>query len=72
MLIYYSERESASGGGAEEEGDAESEAGSGLRAVKHRDRRGARTHKPRDHDLSRSRTLNRLSHPGAPLMFICF
>ena len=29
-------------------------------------RRGARIHKPRDHDLIRSRTLNRLSHPGAP------
>ena len=26
----------------------------------------ARTHKPGDHDLSRSRTLNQLSHPGAP------
>ena len=30
-------------------------------------RRGARTHGPRDHDLSRSRMLNRLSHPGGPL-----
>ena len=27
---------------------------------------GAQTHKPRDHDLSRSEMLNRLSHPGAP------
>ena len=26
----------------------------------------AQTHGPRDHDLSRSRPLNRLSHPGAP------
>ena len=31
-----------------------------------RARCGARTHKPWDHDLSRRRTLNRLSHPGAP------
>ena len=31
-----------------------------------RARRGARTHGPRDHDLSRSRTPNRRSHPGAP------
>ena len=31
-----------------------------------RARCGAQTHKPRDHDLSGSRTLNRLSHPGAP------
>ena len=32
----------------------------------HRARRGAQTHEPRDRDLSWSRTLNRLSHPGAP------
>ena len=31
-----------------------------------RARRGARTHGPRDHDLSRSRMLHRLSQPGAP------
>ena len=41
---------------------------SGLQApsCQHRARRGARTHELRDRDLSRSRTLNRLSHPGAP------
>ena len=33
----------------------------------HKAQRGAWTHGPRDHDLSRSRTLNRLSHPGAPV-----
>ena len=27
----------------------------------------AQTHEPWDHDLSRSQTLNQLSHPGAPL-----
>ena len=32
----------------------------------HRARREARTHGPWDHDLSRSRTPNRPSHPGAP------
>ena len=32
-----------------------------------RARCGARTHKPRDHELSRSQMLNQLSHPGAPL-----
>ena len=32
----------------------------------HRARRRAWTHRPQDHDLSRSRTLNRLRHPGAP------
>ena len=39
----------------------------------HRARHGARTHRPRDRDLSRSWTLNGLSHPGTPekkLMFI--
>ena len=40
-------------------------------SCQHRARRGAWTHGPRDHDLSRSRPLNRLSHPGAP-MFIYF
>ena len=40
---------------------------SGLQApsCRPRARRGARTHGPRDRDQSRSRTLNRLSHPGA-------
>ncbi|XP_049479363.1 uncharacterized protein LOC125917974 [Panthera uncia] len=38
-------------------------------SCQHRARRGARTHRPRDQDLSRSRTLNRLSHPGAPRIF---
>ena len=33
----------------------------------HRAQYGARTHEPWDHDLSRSRTLNRLSHPGTPI-----
>ena len=32
----------------------------------HGARLGARTHKPGDHDLSRLKRLNRLSHPGLP------
>ena len=32
----------------------------------HRAWRGAWTHRPKDHDLSWSRTLNLLSHPGTP------
>ena len=36
----------------------------------HRARCGARTHEPWDHDLSRSRTLNWMSHPGAPSEFL--
>ena len=35
-------------------------------SCQHRARRGARTHRPRDHDLSRSQMLNLLSHSGAP------
>ena len=43
-----------------------------LQALSHqpRARRGARTHGPWDCDLSWSRTLYRLSHPGAPLICI--
>ena len=36
-------------------------------SCQHRVWRGARTHGPWDHDLSRSQTPNRLSHPGAPI-----
>ena len=36
-------------------------------SCQHRARRGARTHGPRDRDLSRSRTLTRLRPPGAIL-----
>ena len=41
-------------------------------SCQHRARHGARTHELRDHDLSRSRTLNRLSHPGALTIFFFF
>ena len=57
------ERQSASGGGEEREGDTESEAGSRLQAVSTKPDAGL---EPRDHDLSRSRTFNQLSHAGAP------
>ena len=36
-------------------------------SCQHRARCRARTHGPWDNDLSRSRTLNRLSHPGSPV-----
>ena len=65
MFIYFWERPSMSGGGAEREGDTDSKAGSGL-SCQHTAQRGARTHELWDHDLSRSQTLNWLSHPGAP------
>ena len=68
-FIHFWERKTETerrrGRGKEREGDTESEAGSRL-SCQHRAWRRAWTHKPRDHDLSRSWTLNRLSHPGAP------
>ena len=57
-----------SGGGAERETRrirSRLQAPSGQR----RARRGARTHGPRDRDLSGSRTPNRLSHPRAPHVY---
>ena len=39
-------------------------------SCQHRAPHRAQTHKPRDHDLSRSWTLNRLSHPGAPTFLL--
>ena len=35
-------------------------------SCQHRAESGAQTHRPQDHDLSHSQTLNQLSHPGAP------
>ena len=60
-------RQSVSGGGAEREGDTESEAGSRLLASGQRKAWcGAWTHKLWDHDPNWSRTLNWLNHPHAP------
>ena len=39
-------------------------------SCQHRARHGAQTREPWDHDLSWSRTLNWLSHPGAPCPFV--
>ena len=73
MFIYFWERE--------RERESQHEWGRGrergrhrirsrLRALscQHRAWHGARGHKPQDHDLSWSQTLNRLSHPGVPEM----
>ena len=40
-------------------------------SCQHRGWHGARTHGPRDYDLSWSWTLNRLRHPGAPFQNSC-
>ena len=67
MFIYFWETERQSRGGAERERETQNPKqapGSELSAQSacH----GAQTHKPWDHDLSQSQTLNPLSHPGAP------
>ena len=56
-------------GEGQREREGSTESGSGLQAPScpHRARRGARSHEPRDRDLSRSRSLNRRSPPGAPV-----
>ena len=77
MLIYFWERgrqtdrqtQNACRGGAEREGNRIQ---SRLQALncQHRAWQGAWTHKPQDHDLSRSQMLNRLSHLSAPFFDI--
>ena len=71
LFIFERERECVTGQGAEKEGDTESESGSRLQAVSTETRHRARTRKLPDHDLSRSQTPNRLSHPGTPKV-LCF
>ena len=41
-------------------------------SCQHRAHRGAWTRQPWDHDLSRSRALDRLSHPGVPYCLFVF
>ena len=69
MFVYFWERQkqSVNRGGAER-ARGRYRIRSRLRALscQHRAQRGARTHKPEDHDPSRSQKLNQLSHPGAP------
>ena len=55
-------------GGAEREGDTESEAGSRLRAVSTEPDAGLKPTNCWDHDVSRSQTPNLLSHPGTPYL----
>ena len=58
------------GGGAEREGDTESETGSRLRAISPEpDARGSNSRTPRSWP-GWSQTLNRLRHPGAPKYII--
>ena len=71
MLLFIFEREG--GGGRQRKHKGEGQRGrhnvpSRFQApsCQHRVRRRARTHEPRDHDLSQSPRLDRLSHPVAP------
>ena len=66
LFFWDRERQSMSGGGSER---GRHRIWNRLQALscQHRARLGAWTHGPRDRDLSRSRPLNRLSHPGAPI-----
>ena len=65
MFIYFWERQHEQGMGREK---GRHRNWSRLQALscQHRAWHGAGTHKPWDHDLSRSRRLNQLSHPGTP------
>ena len=67
LFLRDRDRAWAGEGQIEREGDTESETSSRLWAsIQHRAGCGAQTHEPWDHDLSRSQSLSRLSHPGAP------
>ena len=65
LLMFIFERECARGGRAER---GRHRIPSRLQALscQHRARCRAQTHKPWDHDLSQSRLVNRMSHPGTP------
>ena len=66
IYLRETETEHERGRGRERERETQNpkqDPGSGCQ---HRAQRGAQTHKPRDHDVSQSWMLNRLSHPGAP------
>ena len=69
MLIVEREREKqgVNGGGAER---GRYRIWSRLQALSHQHRAQCRawTHEPLDNDLSRSRTLSQVSHPGAPIL----
>ena len=71
MFIYYWETEREQGRGRVR---GRHRIGSRLQApsCQHGAPCGAQTHKPQDHDLSRSRTLDRLSHPGTHVKVIFY
>ena len=67
MFIYFWERETECEQGRDRErGRHRIRSRLQTLSCQHRAWHGAGTHKPRDHDLSWSQTLSRLSHPAAP------
>ena len=71
VYLFLRERKKARAGEGQTERETQNlkqATGSVLRC-QHRAWCGAQTYKLWDHDLSWSRTPNRLSHPGAPLFF---
>ena len=72
-LIYFWETETeCEWGRGRERGRHRTQSRLQALSCQHRAWHGARTHEPWDHDLSRSWTLNRLSHPGTPRNWICY
>ena len=73
-FIYFwrRERDRAWAGEGQREGETQNLKQAQALSCQHRARHGARTHRPRDRDLSRSRILNRLSHPGTPEWLLFF
>ena len=69
LFLRERERQRASKGGAQRE-RGRHRIWNRLQALRCQRRAwcGARTHEPRDHDLSQSWTFNQLSHSGAPLL----
>ena len=67
FIIFERERETeCEQGRGRERGRHRIRDGFQALSCQHRAQHGAWTHEPPNHDLSRSRTLHRLSHPGAP------
>ena len=69
LFIFETGRDRAWTGEGQREGDTESETGSRLRSISPEPDTGLKLTDREIHDLSRSRPLNRLSHPGAPKIF---
>ena len=70
VYLFLRQRDRAWTGEGQREREAQNPKQAPAPSCQPRAWRGARTHRPRDRDLSRSRTLNRLSHPGAPCAHI--